>query len=141
MLKRLNPIVPNLRFVEGESFFPPKVGKDGFYYDRKLKTAWCELQGKAWSVPYQAFLDDLDTSNHRQLSLKERDAVSYLVKMGNCPYSLRKQLLDDFRYQENRIKNLEMQKHFLQSLTKVLGEAEAQMRFYNMYRKRCLPLP
>lgn len=59
----------------------PIVGKEGWYYDRELKTAWFEYGDRAFvdSAP-DMFIYELSLENHRPLSQAERDAILLLMR-------------------------------------------------------------
>jgi len=82
--KALNERHKALIIREGNKYYTkitPKIGKDGWYYNRHEGIAWKELDGQAWlDSRVDDFLYNLELLNHRPLLLKEKKALVLLKR-------------------------------------------------------------
>lgn len=83
---------------------PPVFGKPGFYFDRKEKKLWFEVNGRAFdcSKNLRDFKWQLKQMNHRPLTEKEFLAIRTLRCYGSCPNELSELYFRDFHWREIR---------------------------------------
>lgn len=75
----------------GKKEIPPRLNRNGWYYDRTAREAWIEVDGRAWlDRRVDDFLYCLEQARHDPLSDAEVLAIKTLMsKRGRCPKALK----------------------------------------------------
>lgn len=60
----------------------PVFHRDGQYFDRLTKSAWAEIDGRAFSIDGNKFLEQVRLLSHRPLGMKVRRALITLREAG-----------------------------------------------------------
>lgn len=81
------------------------VGKDGWYYHRRLDYSWVEYKGKAvtWDSAVSSFKDRLNTLNVVPLSMKQQEQIKTVLNLLPKEYqhrgdALREILCDNYQW-------------------------------------------
>lgn len=75
----------------GRKEIPPRLNRNGWYYDRAAREAWIEVDGRAWlDRRIDDFLYCLEQASHDPLSDAEVAAIKTIMnKRGRCPQALK----------------------------------------------------
>lgn len=66
----------------------PIFSRNGFYYCRKNKVAWLEIDSEAWLYSAKTFLHELKIKSHTCLSERAQEAIEILMRERICPKTL-----------------------------------------------------
>lgn len=92
----------------------PTFNRNGYYYDRKTKLTWIEIDGEAFKYDTEMFLYEFKLANHKQLTQNERNAIKTLIKYGSCPQKLKEMYFTDSEIIHLREISLDAQKSYIQ---------------------------
>lgn len=85
----------------------PVFHRDGQYFDRLTKSAWAEIDGRAFSIDGNKFLEQVRLLSHRPLGMKVRRALITLREAGIKSNDLNGIIRDEFQWAEANAKWVE----------------------------------
>jgi hypothetical protein len=73
-----------LKDLEHYTEVPPRINRNGRYYDRETNFCWFEVEGRAWEGDSAGFMYDLESLDYCEHALNKEcvEAIKTLLKYG-----------------------------------------------------------